>query len=119
MRRSILIGCLLAPVLALHVGDAAQTGNPTPADKQTLVPWSFRGNPSVQIAVRLGDLLNVELVHLHGSKRLSRDERPNVPVQMTPAGQPHLEPIEAVLPLLHVQVRAESVLKKQELSARL
>ena len=73
----------------------------------------------VRQALRNEQLTVFGLLRIHGGKRLSRDERPDVPVEMTPAGQPHLEPIEAVLPLLHVQVRAESVLKKQELSARL
>ena len=46
----------------------------------------LRGDPSVQIAVRLGGFLDVELVHLHGHKGLSRDQRSHVPVQMAPAG---------------------------------
>src|SRR5947209_17866657 len=70
--------------------------------------WSFRGNPSVHVAVRPGGLFDVELVHLQGGKRLSGDERSDVPVEMTPAGHPHLEPIEAVLPLPDVQLRAEA-----------
>ena len=83
------------------------------------LPRLFRGNASIHIAVRLGDLLHVELIYLHGSKRLSRDERSYVPVQMTPIGQPHLQPIEAVLPLPHFQVRADPMFKKQELPTRL
>ena len=79
----------------------------------------LRGDPSVQIAVRPGRLLDVELVHLHGSKRLSRGERSHVPVQVTAAGQPHLQPVEAALPLLHLRLRAEAVFQNQEPPARL
>src|SRR5262249_20707454 len=55
-------------------------------EQATLGIGFLRGNPSVDIAVRPGGLLDVELVNLHGGKRLRRDERSHVPIQMTPAG---------------------------------
>ena len=79
----------------------------------------FRGHTSVQIAVRLGSLLDIERVRRHRRKRLRPDQRRHVPVEVTPVREPHLEPIEPVLPLLHVRLRAESVFQKQEPAARL
>jgi hypothetical protein len=47
--------------------------------------------------MRLWNLLDIELVNLHKSKWLSRDKRSHVPIQMTPIGKSHLQPILAVL----------------------
>ena len=64
-----------------------------------------------------GRSLHIELVKLHGSKGLCRDQRPHVPIQMTPTGQAHMQPVEAMLPLLDAWLRTDSMFKKQELSA--
>jgi hypothetical protein len=65
--------------------------------------------PVVWPTVRLGRLLEIELVNLHRRKWLDRDERPHVPVQMVPAGQLHVQPVDAALPLLDLQLRAEAM----------
>lgn len=55
----------------------------------------------------------------HFSLALGRDERPHVPVEVAAAGHPHLQPVEAVLPLPHARLRAEPVFEEQELPSPL
>src|SRR5262249_37758153 len=80
-------------------------------------PASFGRHAPVQVAVRLGRALQVELLDLDRGEGLSGDQGLHVPVQVTAVGEAHLQPVQAALPLLDARLRAEAVFEEQERAA--
>src|SRR5581483_5183761 len=70
---------------------------------------SFRCHPTGHIAVCLRGSLQVELPDLDGREWLGGDQLLDVPIKVAAIGQPHFEPVQAALPLLHPRLRAEAV----------
>src|SRR5262249_42853059 len=77
--------------------------------RTTAVTRSLGRHPLVQVAMRLGRPLQVELLDIDRSERLGGDQCLHVPIQVTPVGEAYLQPVQAALPLLDARLWAEAV----------
>ena len=102
------------PTLWLPAGSRTEVDDGGPAKSSHA---SFAGISPVEVAVRLGRPLQVELLDIDGREGPGGDQFPHVPVQVAAIGEPHLQPVEPALPFLDARLRAEAMFQEQEATA--